>query len=304
MKVGSSKRQLSFRTLRVPLGALFIVLLTTNAAFVFANESIHRYTRGQDWTHGAQMSPTSSTYDAVEMPTASFSYTTLPSNGVVSWWVSSTTSGSTGVFAQVGVLYNGLSAGNYYAVGNGTTSEASGSAAFFYEYFDPTGACSGSRGCGNVVAIPSGWNAGDSVYYSISVYTSKNEISFQIYDYNAGAAINEYKCHDSKVVGIFSGNIAGVDESAYSSLNGGNTYVAHMALWAEVIGTGRNSGSASVYTQNGPNGLQPPAADNITINSANDFNLGWTSTGSHPTSGSLWSGSSSGSNEYVPPDGC
>lgn len=191
-----------------------------------------------DWQYGLSMSPSYSTYDAVEMPTAGMHWTTPPSGSGWFFWVSSTTQG--GNFAQDGYVYNGDNA--YLCISGGSDCIPPNSWGMFWTYID------GSTYIGNGVPAPSGWNAGDHIYFSIAVYPSKGEMSFQFTDTTVGDTLYVWVCGDSAISGQFTGGVGGISEGG-SSASFGNIYVDQATLWAESISTGqRVTGNVNVYS--------------------------------------------------------
>jgi hypothetical protein len=240
------------------------------------------------------MSPTG--YGSVvEMNESGMSWTTAPTGGDISFWTSSTTSGITNVFAQIGILYNGLSVA--VCVGDCSTSTPANSWGVFYEFFP------GGSDHGDDYGPPSGWNAGDNIAVTMRTFgVNGNEIAFYWTDVtDSGAIKSEFDCSDGYVVGDFSGTIGGIDESGDANLVPHDIHVSGTSLWSEVVGTGRNYGSGSSSVAQ-----SPPSTDLINMVSNNDFTFGFQNSGTHYSSSgtSIYSGSGSGSNEYLPSDGC
>ncbi len=240
------------------------------------------------WKYGLSMIPTVSQYDAVEMPAAGMHWTTAPSGTSILFWVSSTTTG--GNFAQNGYVYNGLSA--YLCIADGSTCIPPNSWGMFYTY-----TVSGVYH-GNGVLPPSGWNAGHNIYFSIAVYPSKGEFSFQFDDKSRGQATIVGVCH-AGISGRFQGNVGALSEDGNTG-SFGNIYVDRLALWDEVLSTSqRNSGNTNAYAEQ-----TPPSSDLIYIYTANVAQLGF-NIGTHYASGTrLWNGNFYSGLEDVPPDVC
>lgn len=280
-----------------------IILLSLAPMQVFAAQQGQpvRHQREKDWTYGVYMFPTiSGNYDAIELVSNGLIWSTAPTNGSISWWTSSSTSGATRVFAQDGMVYNGLSQTSL-CTGDCTTSIPANSWGLFYEWNDPTGGAGTYHG--DDLPAPTGWNAYDQMYFSIAAYPSKGELSFQLKD--GTNTVNKWKCSDSYVVGTFSGNVTGVNESGDKSITYGDIHMYSMSNWDEVISTGqRNTGNIYLYTQSGGNGLAP-SSDHIQ-QLTTTYTLGWQAGGTHPTSygALLWTNSASASNENVPADHC
>lgn len=249
------------------------------------------------WQYGVSMTPTiSGNYDSVEMPTQGFTWTTAPSSGAISFWVSSTTTGATNVFAQDGFMYNGLNVA--LCTGDCTTSIPANSWGVFWEWADPGGVYHGDE----TTSGTSGWSAGDNIYFSIAAYSAHGELSFKIYDSNQASTITKWKCSDTNVVGTFSGTVGGIDESSDANLSPGGIHVTNMSLWDQVISSGnRNSGNAASYVQG-----TPPNGDLTKVPTSPYIIMGFQSTGTHYGSSgtSIYTASWSSANENLPVNQC
>lgn len=267
----------------VPL--LFLVLLTT---------PIQAYA----WTYGVSMTPTTTQYDAAEMPTSGLYWTTAPSGRAISFWVGASNT-MTG-FAQNGFAYNGEASNQCIAFGNGGShSICGGHWGLWYEYCI---VCTGASKVyyGDAVPVPSGWSTGDQISFSVATYTSKGEYSYLFKDGTHSSSTTVAVCNVS-LSGVFGGAVGGLAEndSATGSTGWGNIYVDKIALWAEVISSGnRNEGAATVYDSSS---LTAILLYNYTVN---EEQLGF-NTGTHYSgSSTLWTGSLGSTNENVPADLC
>lgn len=241
------------------------------------------------WQYGPSMTPTTSQYDSIEMPTNGLFWSTAPSGGTVSTWVSSTTTGNN--FAQNGFIYNGSNA-CVKVTDDSQHCVPANSWAMFYTY-----TISGVYH-GDVVLPPAGWNHGDQIYFSIAAYPSKGEFAFLFKDSTNGQSITVAVCQTA-MSGSFTGNVGGLSESTLTS-NLGNIYVDHIALWAQIQSTGRrNSGNTNAFC----NGT-PPSSDLIFIYAANDAQLGFNSGTHYSCSSSLWTANLGANNENFPVDLC
>lgn len=253
------------------------------------------------WQYGVKMSPTTTSYDAVEMPTSSTSYTTAPSGTAPSFWVGAYNSAEG--FGQNGIIpYNGLTAA--ISIEDGSHTIASGSWGLWYTYCstcqnNPTGTYHGDS-----IALSqiSGWASSDNYYYSTATYPSKGEYAFRWQDSTRSASYSVTVCGISTVSGTFHSTVWGTWESGQTGTTGwGNVHASGVALWAEVVSSGnRNDGGGKVYDNGGgsPNNILSYNA------SANSQEIGW-NQGTHRADGyTLWSSTFSATNENLPADGC
>lgn len=254
------------------------------------------------WQYGVKMSPTTSSYDAVEMPTSSTSYSTAPSGTAPSFWVGAYNSAEG--FGQNGIIpYNGI-ANTYISIEDGSHKIAPGSWGLWYTYCStcqnsPTGTYHGDSIDPSLIPT---WASSDNYYYSTATYPSKGEYAFRWQDSSRSASIQVTICSVSTVSGTFHSTVWGTWESSQTQTTGwGNVHASGVALWAEVIQSGnRNDGGGKVYDNGGgsPNTILSYNA------SANNEEIGW-NQGTHRADGyTLWSSTFSATNENLPSDGC
>jgi hypothetical protein len=210
---------------------------------VSSNTTIARGTR--DWQYGPQMTPSYSTYQAIEMPTAGLHWTTAPSGAGWSYWVASTTQYNN--FAQNGFFYNGQS--YTVCIESGSTCVPPHSWAMFWTFTDEVG-----NYYGNGILPPSGWNPGDHIYFSVAVYPATKidgDFAFWFTDSTNGQRYIINGCN-ALIGGYFTGNVGGLSESSQTS-GFGNIYVDQATLWAESSFTSqRVSGATSAYNSGAP----------------------------------------------------
>jgi hypothetical protein len=115
-----------------------------------------------------------------------------------------------------------------------------------------------------------------------------------VYEFKHGDC---YYCKNCPPVsGRLSGNVGGIAESGETA-GFGNIYVDRIALWAQVISTGRrNCGPAYVLDSSSPSSVR------IYVYAPNIVKLGFSGGTHHPGGYQLWSSTYSSGNEYVPPD--
>lgn len=255
------------------------------------------------WQYGASMNPTTPNFDAYEMPTQGLqNWNTLSSGNGITFWVSASNTGSGGGFAQNGFAVNndtGVSV-CYGTAPSGETQTclSPGEWGIWFEYCFSCGSGGTYYGNAEWSSPPGTVSPTDEWYFSGATYASKGEYSFLWYDASAGKAYTNYVC-TLAVNGKFTGDVGGISESGASS-GYGSIYVHGIALWAEIISNNtRNSGTTSAY-----NSGSSPSADHTYVASANDADIGFTSSGSHTTSGTLWNGNSHATDEDVPSDYC
>jgi len=149
---------------------------------------------------------------------------------------------------------------------------------------------------GDIVLPPAGWNAYDAIYFSIAVYPSSGCVSLMFTKGSTGAHIH-VKVYPP-AYGRLSGNVGGLSESDNKYMTGfGNIYVDQIALWAQVLSTGRrNSGPTYVYDSSSPSSVL------IYVYRPNVVKLGFSGGTHYPGGTCLWSNTYSGNNEYFPPD--
>lgn len=202
-------------------------IISSGAGSVVVNTSGSRadrpYTSGGDWQYGLSMSPSYSSYYGIEMPTAGMHWTTAPNNAEIFFWESSTT--SNGNFAQNGYGYNGLN--SYLCVESGPTCIPPHSWGMFWTYTDP-----GYGYIGNGILAPTGWNAGDHIYFSIAKYSGRYGIFvFWATDATNGQRYAITLC-DYSIAGAFQGGVGGIAEGGPAS-GYGNVYLDQITLWAQ-----------------------------------------------------------------------
>jgi hypothetical protein len=160
------------------------------------------------------MNPTTTYYNGVDMPTSGAVRARggcTQTTGALSTWVSSSNTGTGGGFAQNGIIWNGGS--SYYCTPGpcppGHTIPPQTWEMFYTYCF----VCSGSnqKYYGDVVNMPSGWSAGDHIYYTIAVYPSKGEYSFRFTDVSCSSWTQVNVCY-TQVNGQFTGSVGGINE--------------------------------------------------------------------------------------------
>lgn len=266
----------------MPSRKLFLLLLLAATYFL-------AFPSAKAWQYGTSMQSTTSQYDSIEMPTRGMYWSTAPVNYVLCFWESSTT--TDGVFVQNGYIYNGFDASFTLPCEGAKAKIPAHSWGMFWCYIK-SGVC-----YGDCVLPPSGWQASHRIYYSIAVYPSSGCVSFKFTNVNKGQAIC-YKKYPP-VSGKLSGNVGNIAELIgwTSGASYGNIYVDRIALWAQVISTGRrNSGPTYVYD------YQSPSSVLIYIYADNVVQLGFNSGIHYPGNTLLWSTKFSANNEFVPPD--
>jgi hypothetical protein len=262
------------------------------------------------WQYGANMAPTTQFYDSYEMPTTGmWNWNTVSPGNAITFWSSASNTGGGGGFSQ-----NGIDANEGGGVcfgppppGKVQTCLGANTWGIFFQY------CFVCRGAGSVyygnaewTTPPVNFNPTDKWYFSGATYPNKGEYSWFFADATNGLIYSDWVCN-TQVNGQFTGTVGGISEREGPITGFGSVYINNIALWAQVQLTGqRNSGSVTVASApNGDGVTQPPGADNITVIAANDANVGFTTTGSHPPPNSaLWSGGFAASNEYFPYDQC
>ncbi|MHB8568557.1 MAG: hypothetical protein ACYC7D_01500 [Nitrososphaerales archaeon] len=248
------------------------------------------------WQYGIQMMPTTTYYDGTLMTTKGLDWSSAPSQYISFWESSNSTANG---FVQNGIAYNGGT--NTVCTGNGTVCLGSGKWALFFEYCFNCNPTTGTY-YGNFVTPPSGWKATDTVYYSIAVYTTKGEYSFEFNDVTQSSTIYEKACW-TPLLGEFGGNVGGIDESGSSS-GYGNIYLNHMTLYAQAsFNNAKNYGDGYTFYSG-----TSPSGDITYLYAANDGLIGFNSAigGSHYTQNNqvLWYGSGTSSLQNFPKDQC
>jgi hypothetical protein len=248
------------------------------------------------WQYGVAISPTTTQYDGIEMPTSSTSYSTAPSGTAPSLWVGAYNSAEG--FAQNGILpYNGLSSAVSFI---GSTTIPSGGWGLWYEYCATCQNSASGTYYGDGITSLSGWSSSDNIYYSVATYPSDGEYSFLWTDSSNSKSVGVTVCSISTISGTFAGSVWGSWESGQSQTTGwGNVHVSGMALWAEVTSSGvRNEGGGIVYNNAAPDTI-------LSANtSANEQGVGWNTGTNHNNGVTLWTGTTTGSNQYLPSNNC
>ena len=263
------------------------------------------------WQYGESTSPTTPTYNAYEMPTDGlYDWThwdnTTGAGGNPYFFTSASNTGSGGGFSQVGFTINNVTS-TAECAGDDITSNSTQNCldskewGIFYEWCFSCGPSGTYYGNNWWKTPPSGVSPTDEWYFSGATYLDNYEYSWMAKDSTAGKTYTAWVCSLS-MTGLFAGGVGGISESGASGgygPSGSGPYVNEIALWAEIISNNtRNSGTPAVPSI----ANSPPTSDHITVNSANNVNVGWTSSGTHPTSGSLWTGPYHATDENVPSD--
>lgn len=274
-----------------------------------ANGNVVCLNSAGDWQYGLSMSPPVTYYDVAEMPTAGMFWNTAPSNVMFMFWVSSTT--GDGWFLQVGYVYNGFSYWiciNNCAFGGNIPPHSWG---LFYTYEDPTGTYYGTG-----IPIPSGWQPGDHIYFSVAVYIpgvgpgsghNGPALEFLIDDHSRGTSTLATVCPQPNYWPPppgqqLTGGVGGIAEDPNNAQSGyGNIHVDQVTLWAENVGGNiRYSNNVYAYDSGSPQQITTYKYPNW----FGEFQVGFNKQGSHITSGTLFSGSATYGLEDVPPDNC